>query len=80
MRPRVEALETRALLSGMITGTVYPDYNGNDIQDTLEPGIGGVQVTAYDATNTAIATTTTMMPSLERALRYRSTASPISPT
>jgi SdrD B-like domain len=47
------------LLAGSITGTVYRDYNGNDIQDTLEPGIGGVQVTAYDATNTAIATTTT---------------------
>ncbi|MEZ4866465.1 MAG: SdrD B-like domain-containing protein [Caldilineaceae bacterium] len=32
-----------------IMGTVFRDYNANGVQDALEPGIGGMVVTAYDA-------------------------------
>lgn len=43
-----------------ISGNVFRDYNA-DGQDagTLEPGVQNIQVTAFDATNTAVATTTT---------------------
>ena len=42
-----------------ITGTVFRDYDADGDLDSREPGVGGVTVTAYDDTNTAIATTTT---------------------
>jgi hypothetical protein len=38
--PRLEQLEDRRLLSGVITGTVYQDHNGSG---TREPGDGGLQ-------------------------------------
>ncbi len=40
-------------------GTVFDDYNQNGAQGSREPGINGVVVTAYDNTNTAVATDTT---------------------
>jgi len=42
-----------ALLAYTISGSVYDDYNQNGTQDTREPGLNGVFVTAYDANNTA---------------------------
>lgn len=45
-----------------ISGTVYKDFNGNGSRQTTapanEPGVGGIVVNAYDASNTVIATTT----------------------
>jgi len=46
-----------------ITGTVYRDYNGNGTRETTtptnEPGVPGVVVTAYDASDAVVATTST---------------------
>jgi protocatechuate 3,4-dioxygenase beta subunit len=43
-----------------ISGTVYKDFNGNGSRQTTapanEPGVGGIVVNAYDATNTVIET------------------------
>ncbi len=52
--------------SGTITGVVYRDYNANGTQQTWansgntfnEPGIAGVVITAYDASNTVRGTAT----------------------
>src|SRR5579859_5058821 len=41
-----------------VRGTVYDDYNENGIQDSREPGINGVLVTAYDSANSIVATAT----------------------
>ncbi len=41
---RPEWLEPRLLLSGIITGTVYDDHNGDGSRAFLETGIGGVMV------------------------------------
>jgi len=40
-----------------ISGTVFRDYNANGSQDTREPGIQGIIITAYDANGTAQLTT-----------------------
>ena len=46
-----------------IAGTVYRDYNGNGTRETIapanEPGVPGVIVTAYDASDAVVATTST---------------------
>ncbi len=46
-----------------ISGTVYRDFNGNGIRQTvaptIEPGVGGVLVNAYNAGDVLIASTTT---------------------
>lgn len=47
-----------AQAAGNFTGTVFQDFNGNGTKDTLDPGLGGVTVTAYNAAGTAVATTT----------------------
>ncbi len=48
-----------AAAAGGISGTVYRDFNSNGVKDALETaGLAGVTVTAYDATGTAVATTT----------------------
>ncbi|MCU0491055.1 MAG: carboxypeptidase regulatory-like domain-containing protein, partial [Chloroflexaceae bacterium] len=52
--------------AGNVTGTVFQDYNGNGVRDTsgtapnlaVDRGIGGVTVTAYDASGSAVATAT----------------------
>lgn len=63
-RPRVERLEDRSLLAGILSGVVYQDFNANGVRD-LDPviptasgsgvaglandrGLGGVTVTATD--------------------------------
>jgi hypothetical protein len=50
-------------LKAQISGTVFRDYNGDGIQQSiapnLEPGIEGVIVNAYDKTNTIVNTTIT---------------------
>ena len=46
-------------LSADITGIVYRDYNINATQDSLEPGIEGLVVKAYDANAATISTTNT---------------------
>jgi hypothetical protein len=42
--PRLEALETRELLAGSISGTVFSDLNRNLVQDPGEPGLVGAGV------------------------------------
>ncbi|HLZ63916.1 MAG TPA: SdrD B-like domain-containing protein [Ktedonosporobacter sp.] len=42
-----------------ISGTVFDDYNENGVQDSREPGINGIAVTAYAAHDTKVATATT---------------------
>ncbi len=42
-----------------ITGTVFDDYNQNGTQDSREPGINSIIVTAYNGANTVVATDTT---------------------
>src|SRR5262249_40498457 len=65
--PALELLEIRALLSGVITGLVFQDFNANGTYDTtaqipnasgsgsigvaVDRGVGGVTVTAYDSGN-----------------------------
>ena len=46
-------------LTGVITGLVFRDYDADGARDSLEPGVAGVTVTAYDTAGTAVATTTT---------------------
>ena len=50
-------------LNAQISGTVFRDYNGDGIQQSiapnLEPGISGVIINAYDKTNTIVNTTIT---------------------
>lgn len=41
-----------------ITGTVYNDANQSGTQDGTEPGLAGVVITAYDASNSVVASTT----------------------
>jgi hypothetical protein len=38
----------------MVCGTVWSDLDGDGVQDLGEPGIGGVEVKAYDSTNTEV--------------------------
>ncbi|HVN86257.1 MAG TPA: SdrD B-like domain-containing protein [Candidatus Binatia bacterium] len=45
--------------SGTVGGYVYRDYNADGTRDALEPGVGGVTVTAYDASNNVIASVVT---------------------
>ena len=42
-----------------ISGTVFRDYNINATQDTLEPGLSGITVNAYDNSGAVAATATT---------------------
>ncbi|MCC9000411.1 MAG: carboxypeptidase regulatory-like domain-containing protein, partial [Candidatus Contendobacter sp.] len=44
---------------GTISGVVFNDLNGNGIQETGEPGIGGVTLTLKDNQGVTVATTTT---------------------
>lgn len=48
-------------LRAQISGVVYRDYNGNGVRQTtapnIEPGVPGVEIYAYDATNTVVAST-----------------------
>lgn len=49
------------MLHAQISGTVYRDFNGNGVRQTAapnnEPGVPGVIVNAYDASNTLVSTT-----------------------
>lgn len=47
-----------AQAAGAVSGLVFRDYNANGVQDTDEPGVGGVTITAYGATGTVVATAT----------------------
>ena len=42
-----------------VTGTAFRDYDGDGVQDTREPGVAGITVTAYDGAGAQAATTTT---------------------
>ncbi|MCA0353764.1 MAG: hypothetical protein LCH85_17360 [Chloroflexi bacterium] len=48
-----------AYAAATISGRAYRDYNANGVIDSLEPGISGVTVTLYNASNTVVGTTTT---------------------
>ena len=60
------AAEPAAPDQGIVSGTVFRDYNADGTQQTnqlvspylLEPGISGVIITAYDVNNAAAGTTT----------------------
>ena len=43
------SLSLAAPSGGVYDGVAYRDYNANGSQDTLEPGIEGITVTAYDS-------------------------------
>ncbi|MBX3061114.1 MAG: hypothetical protein KF770_32040 [Anaerolineae bacterium] len=45
---------------GVISGIAFRDYNANGVQDTYEPGIGGVVVTAVNENNVSVTTTTAL--------------------
>lgn len=45
--------------AGTITGTVFRDYDADGARGSLEPGVGGVTVTAYDASGAAAGSTAT---------------------
>ena len=55
----VEALETRFLPTGSVSGLVFRDYDADGTRDAREPGVGGLTVTAYDPANAVAATATT---------------------
>jgi SdrD B-like domain len=55
----LEALEDRCVPTGSVSGLVFQDYNANGVQDTREPGIGGIVVNAYDASNNLLVTSIT---------------------
>ena len=44
---------------GCLGGTVFEDFNSNGVEDALEPGVDGVEVSVYDATNTLMGTVIT---------------------
>ena len=56
-------LAISASTQAQISGTVYRDYNGNGsrqtVAPTIEPGVGGVVVNAYNSGDALIASTTT---------------------
>ncbi len=41
-----------------VSGTTFRDFNANGVQDTPEPTVSGIAVTAYDAAGLAVASTT----------------------
>ena len=43
-----------------INGTVFRDFNANGIKDLNDPGVGGIAVKAYNASNTLVGTATSM--------------------
>src|SRR6056297_1138491 len=45
--------------TGAISGAVFRDYNGNGIQDNMEPLMPGITVNAYDAANNLCGTAVT---------------------
>ncbi len=45
--------------AGYVSGYVYRDYNADGVRDALEPGVLGVTVTAYDASNNVITSVVT---------------------
>src|ERR1700691_6196457 len=57
IRPVLEALENRCLLSSSVTanisGTVFNDANGNGVQDSGEAGIAGATV-YIDSSNAGV--------------------------
>lgn len=46
-----------AYAAGTITGTVFRDYDGDGVQDTREPGMGSITITAYDSAGASASTT-----------------------
>ncbi|MCB0007187.1 MAG: hypothetical protein KDE04_12055, partial [Anaerolineales bacterium] len=47
----------QALAAGAISGTVFRDYNANGGQDTAEPGLSGIIITAIDDLGNSATTT-----------------------
>ncbi len=58
---RVQPAQAQATVcaGSAITGAAFRDYNFNGVRDALEPGVGGITVTAYDAAGSSTACTTT---------------------
>ncbi|WP_164689784.1 SdrD B-like domain-containing protein [Herpetosiphon llansteffanensis] len=48
-----------AYAAATISGRAYRDYNANGVIDSLEPGLSGVTVTVYNASNAVVGTATT---------------------
>src|SRR5450631_1754323 len=57
--PTTHATPRKTLQDYTISGTAFDDYNQNGAQDSREPGLNGVTVSAYDSTNTLVTNTTT---------------------
>ena len=59
----VIVLASLSSLKAQVTGTIFRDFNGNGTQQTvaptIEPGIAGVTVNAYNSADALLATTTT---------------------
>ena len=53
------AASAAACAGSAVTGTVFRDYNANGARDALEPGIGGIVVTATSANGGSVSCTTT---------------------
>jgi hypothetical protein len=47
--------------ANQISGMIFRDYDANGAIDALEPGVGGLTITAYDAGNNVVASTTTAL-------------------
>jgi SdrD B-like domain/Secretion system C-terminal sorting domain len=41
--------------NGQISGTIFRDYDGNATKSTLEPGVEGISINAYNASGTLLA-------------------------
>lgn len=54
----LSAMNTAQAAPTAIAGTVYRDYDANGAQDTLEPGIQGIIITAYGNNNAVVGSAT----------------------
>jgi len=51
------SLQAASAQAGVITGTVFRDFDGNGVRDAGEPGVGGTTITAYNDDGVAVGTT-----------------------
>jgi hypothetical protein len=64
-KPTFESLEQRLMLNGVISGTVWDDFNGDGVRDANEPGLDGQTVQLVDITTGTVAAsqvTTDLLP------------------
>jgi len=49
---------TFQVVNAQVSGTVFRDYNGNGTQESAEPSVAGIKVSAYDASGALCGTAT----------------------